>query len=186
LFAPIAAAPKLFAVGFLATTVGYGLTAMTAYARTRLATRKNSSTDGTAAATPAKDLNVLNTAVVIGSYLAISSNLRYQLIAGVVEQRVLDKYVRTQSQLLATVGSFAVRSGNTYAGSAMLVWFLKFLSECVIMLPMNSLLQCVRMNDVYMLPYNAITAFQKLIPPCSPTQRCSDEKFLFPLEKDIV
>ncbi|CAA2979991.1 RETICULATA-RELATED 4, chloroplastic-like [Olea europaea subsp. europaea] len=38
----------------------------------------------------AEDVPVLSTSVAYGVYMAVSSNLRYQILAGVIEQRILE------------------------------------------------------------------------------------------------
>jgi hypothetical protein len=43
---------------------------------------------------------------------------RYQILAGVVEQRILEPMLHNQ-KLLLSVMSFAVRTGNTFLGSLM-------------------------------------------------------------------
>jgi hypothetical protein len=47
-----------------------------------------------------------------------------QVVAGVIEQRILDKFFAT-NRLVSTTGSFVVRSLNTYLGSAMMIDYLK-------------------------------------------------------------
>ncbi|GAQ87807.1 Protein of unknown function DUF3411 [Klebsormidium nitens] len=66
-----------------------------------------------------EDLPVISTSVAYGAYMAISSNIRYQLLAGVVEQRVLEPFLH-KHKLALGVSSFVVRTGNTFLGS--LLW----------------------------------------------------------------
>lgn len=67
---------------------------------------------------------MLKTSLAVGAYLAVSTNIRYQLVSGVVEERLIARWLagRSAAQHLA---SFAVRSCNTYVGSAMMIDFLK-------------------------------------------------------------
>ncbi|KAI3823474.1 hypothetical protein L1987_04912 [Smallanthus sonchifolius] len=65
------------------------------------------------------NIPVLSTSVGYGVYMAVSSNLRYQLLAGVVEQRLLEPLLH-QHKLMLSAACFIVRTGNTYLGS--LLW----------------------------------------------------------------
>ncbi|CAM6112647.1 unnamed protein product [Calypogeia fissa] len=65
------------------------------------------------------DVPILETSLAYGVYMAISSNLRYQILAGVVEQRVLEPLLGRR-KLALSAASFAVRTGNTFLGS--LLW----------------------------------------------------------------
>lgn len=115
---PLFKVPDLFAVGFFATAVGYGTTAVL--------TRVRSALSGGKEGQQANDIPVLKTCVAVGVYLAISTNIRYQLISGVIEQRVLDKVFASQP-VASRTGSFVVRSLNTYLGSALMIEWLKIL-----------------------------------------------------------
>ncbi|KAL5719709.1 Protein RETICULATA-RELATED 4 [Ranunculus cassubicifolius] len=101
---------KLFAVGTTASLVGTGVTNALIKARTAV----DKSFEGDAESIP-----VVQTSVAYGVYMAISSNLRYQILAGVVEQRVLEPLLH-QHKILLSALCFAVRTGNTYLGS--LLW----------------------------------------------------------------
>ncbi|OVA07826.1 protein of unknown function DUF399 [Macleaya cordata] len=59
---------------------------------------------------------LLKTAVVYGSFLGISANLRYQIIAGIVEHRIAD-YLQSSQPLLVNMLSFVVRTVNSYWGT---------------------------------------------------------------------
>ncbi|KAK1256638.1 hypothetical protein QJS04_geneDACA024655 [Acorus gramineus] len=59
---------------------------------------------------------ILKTAVVYGSFLGISANLRYQVIAGLVEHRISDQLLSSQP-LLVNMLSFVVRTINSYWGT---------------------------------------------------------------------
>ncbi|XP_071728025.1 protein RETICULATA-RELATED 4, chloroplastic-like [Rutidosis leptorrhynchoides] len=67
-----------------------------------------------------ENIPVLATSVGYGVYMAISSNLRYQLLAGVVEQRLLEPLLH-QQKLMLSAACFIVRTGNTYLGSVLWV-----------------------------------------------------------------
>ncbi|CAL5363947.1 unnamed protein product [Camellia sinensis] len=58
---------------------------------------------------------ILKTAVVYGGFLGTSANLRYQVIAGIVEHRISDQFA--SQTLLVNMLSFFVRTVNSYWGT---------------------------------------------------------------------
>ena len=74
--------------------------------------------------TPAQD--VLTMSAAYGSYMAISSNLRYQILAGVIEERGIES-VFAGNPALCSALSFVVRTSNTFLGSLMWVDYLRLL-----------------------------------------------------------
>jgi hypothetical protein len=66
-----------------------------------------------------EDVPILATSLAYGVYMSVSSNLRYQVVAGVLEQRLLEPMLHNQKLLLSAL-CFAVRTGNTFLGS--LLW----------------------------------------------------------------
>ncbi|KAL0460953.1 UNVERIFIED_CONTAM: protein RETICULATA-RELATED 4, chloroplastic [Sesamum latifolium] len=101
---------KLFAVGTTSSLVGTVVT--NALINARKAVEHS-------AADEVENVPVLSTSVAYGVYMAVSSNLRYQVVAGVVEQRILEPLLH-QHKLLLSAMCFAVRTGNTFLGS--LLW----------------------------------------------------------------
>lgn len=101
---------KLFAVGTSASLIGTGVT--NALIKARKAVDKDLEGE-------VEDIPVVSTSVAYGVYMAISSNLRYQILAGVIEQRMLEPLLHNQKLLLSAM-CFAVRTGNTFLGS--LLW----------------------------------------------------------------
>ncbi|KAI3941547.1 hypothetical protein MKW92_037200 [Papaver armeniacum] len=101
---------KLFAVGTTASLVGTAATNALIKARKTV----NKSSEG-----EVEEIPIVATSVAYGVYMAVSSNLRYQLLAGVVEQRILEPMLH-QHKLLLSATCFAVRTGNTFLGS--LLW----------------------------------------------------------------
>lgn len=71
------------------------------------------------------DLPILSTSVAYGLYAAVSSNLRYQFLAGVVEQRILEPWLHNQKLALSAL-CFIVRTGNTFLGSLMWVDYARW------------------------------------------------------------
>ncbi|KAK1390793.1 protein RETICULATA-RELATED 4, chloroplastic [Heracleum sosnowskyi] len=101
---------KLFAVGTTSSLVGTVVTNAVINARKSV---------GNTSAEEAENVPVLSTSIGYGVYMAVSSNLRYQIVAGVIEQRLLEPLLHKHKVLLSAM-CFAVRTGNTYLGS--LLW----------------------------------------------------------------
>ncbi|KAM0948802.1 hypothetical protein DsansV1_C06g0063251 [Dioscorea sansibarensis] len=101
---------KLFVVGTGASLIGTGIT--NALIKTRKALDEN-------LAGESEDVPILSTSVAYGVYMAVSSNLRYQLLAGVLEQRILEPMLHNH-KLLLSASCFVARTGNTFLGS--LLW----------------------------------------------------------------
>ena len=58
--------------------------------------------------------------------MAWSSNLRYQIIAGIVEERGIEKLFHG-NQAICGVLSLAVRTSNTFLGSSMWIDYLRLI-----------------------------------------------------------
>ncbi|XP_027355192.1 protein RETICULATA-RELATED 4, chloroplastic-like [Abrus precatorius] len=101
---------KLFAVGTGASLIGTGVT--NALINARKVVDKSFAAE-------AEDVPILSTSVAYGVYMAVSSNLRYQVLAGIIEQRILEPLLHDH-RLMLSVLCFAVRTGNTFLGS--LLW----------------------------------------------------------------
>ncbi|XP_020598566.1 protein RETICULATA-RELATED 4, chloroplastic [Phalaenopsis equestris] len=101
---------KLFVVGTSASLVGTGVT--NALIKARKLLDKDFAVE-------AEEVPLVETSIAYGVYMAVSSNLRYQIVAGVVEQRILEPLLHNQKLLLSAL-CFAVRTGNTFLGS--LLW----------------------------------------------------------------
>lgn len=147
LISPFLKVPTLFAVGMVASLLGYGTTSVLTSLRNYLHEAKNDpmpSSSSAAAATgsrkwfgkkavvieveeeaPAK-IPVFKTSLAVGAFLAVSTNIRYQLISGVVEERGIAKFL-AHNKLTDHLASFVVRSCNTYIGSVHMIDFLKLL-----------------------------------------------------------
>jgi hypothetical protein len=70
--------------------------------------------------------NILAMSAAYSSYMAVSSNLRYQIIAGVVEERGIEAVFKNNAALCSAL-SFVVRTSNTYLGSLMWVDYIRLL-----------------------------------------------------------
>lgn len=73
---------------------------------------------------PNKPQNVVATSAAYGLYMSVSSNLRYQIIAGVVEERGIEVLFKGRPELCHLL-SFAARTGNTFLGSLLWVDFVR-------------------------------------------------------------
>ncbi|KAK6285296.1 hypothetical protein POUND7_011475 [Theobroma cacao] len=107
---------KLFAVGTAASLVGVGVTNLLINAR---------KVYDKSFAGESEDVPILSTSVAYGVYMAVSSNLRYQVLAGVIEQRILEPLLHQHKIILSAI-CFAVRTGNTFLGSLMWVDYARW------------------------------------------------------------
>ncbi|KAG6555196.1 hypothetical protein Mapa_003235 [Marchantia paleacea] len=108
---------KLFVVGTSASLIG------TAATNTLIKLRKSLDKNFEG---ETEDIPIVSTSLAYGVYMAISSNLRYQVLAGVVEQRVLEPLLHNQKVVLG-VSSFAVRTANTFLGSLLWVDYARWI-----------------------------------------------------------
>ncbi|KAL7126906.1 hypothetical protein ABFS83_14G218000 [Erythranthe nasuta] len=108
---------KLFAVGTTSSLVGTLVTNAVINARKAV---------DISASGEVENVPVLSTSVAYGVYMAISSNLRYQVLAGVIEQRILEPMLHEHKLVLSAI-CFAVRTGNTYLGSLLWVDYARFI-----------------------------------------------------------
>ncbi|KAL4339377.1 hypothetical protein GQ457_08G023740 [Hibiscus cannabinus] len=69
-------------------------------------------------AVEAEDVAVLSMSVRHEVDMSVSGNLRYQIVAGVIEQRILEPLLHHHKIILSAT-CFAVRTGNTLLGSLM-------------------------------------------------------------------
>ncbi|KAL8545142.1 hypothetical protein ACS0TY_005364 [Phlomoides rotata] len=108
---------KLFAVGTTSSLVG------TVVTNTLINARKAVEHKGKG---EVENVPILSTSVAYGVYMAISSNLRYQVLAGVIEQRILEPMLHQHKLVLSAI-CFAVRTGNTFLGSLLWVDYARFI-----------------------------------------------------------
>ncbi|KAL6763976.1 hypothetical protein V8C86DRAFT_1783279 [Haematococcus lacustris] len=106
---------KLLGVGFGASMLGVGITNVLIALRQMM---------DPGWAPPNKPQDVLATSAAYGVYMSVSSNLRYQLIAGVIEERGIETIFKGQHQLCHVL-SFIVRTANTFVGSLLWVDFVR-------------------------------------------------------------
>lgn len=108
---------KLLAVGFGSSLFGVGLTNALTAVRSMLDPDFHPLN---------KPQGVLVTSAAYGSFMSLSSNLRYQIIAGVVEERGIEKLFRGNSNICHLL-SLAVRTGNTFLGSSQWIDYLRLI-----------------------------------------------------------
>ncbi|XP_030951702.1 protein RETICULATA-RELATED 4, chloroplastic [Quercus lobata] len=108
---------KLFAVGTASSLVGTAVT--NALINARKAVNKDSAAE-------VENVPIISTSAAYGVYMAVSSNLRYQILAGVIEQRILEPMLH-QHKLWLSAFSFAVRTGNTFLGSLLWVDYARWI-----------------------------------------------------------
>lgn len=108
---------KLLGVGFFASLTGVGITNALVALRQML--------DPTWVPLNAPQ-NVLVMSAAYASYMATSSNLRYQVVAGVLEERGVEVLFKTNPALCAAL-SFVIRTSNTFLGSLMWVDYIRLL-----------------------------------------------------------
>ena len=111
----------LFRAGCLASLLGYGTTALLIQLRTRLFP---------AVTVVTQPVNVLYAALYTGCFMAVVSNLRYQLLQGVVEPAIENNWLlRRPERIPVVVRSsliLAVRIGNGILGSTLAIAGMQF------------------------------------------------------------
>ena len=108
---------KLFGVGFGASMMGVAVTNGLVAARCML-------DPSFVPLNAPQDVAVMSGAY--GLYMATSSNLRYQIMAGVLEERIIETLFKGNPAVCGAL-SFAVRTGNTFLGSLLWVDFIRLL-----------------------------------------------------------
>ncbi|RDX93882.1 Protein RETICULATA-RELATED 4, chloroplastic, partial [Mucuna pruriens] len=107
---------KLFVVGTGASLVGISIT--NALINVQKAVNKTF-------VDKAENLPVISTSVTYGVYMVVISNLRYQVLAGIIEQRILEPLLH-RNKLILTAAYFTIRTANTYWGSLLWVDFARW------------------------------------------------------------
>ncbi|KAI9078280.1 hypothetical protein K1719_039782 [Acacia pycnantha] len=108
---------KLFVVGTTSSLIGTSVT--NALINAKKAVDKSSAGE-------VENVPIVSTSVGYGVYMAVSSNLRYQILAGIIEQRLLEPLLH-QHKLILSALCFAVRTGNTYLGSLLWVDYARWI-----------------------------------------------------------
>ncbi|GAB4814932.1 hypothetical protein N2152v2_001978 [Parachlorella kessleri] len=108
---------KLTAVGMFASLVGVGVTNVLMGVRALL-------DPAFTPLNPPQDVLIMSAAY--GTYMASSSNLRYQIVAGLIEERGIEVLFRGNPGLCHAL-SFVIRTANTYLGSLLWVDYIRLL-----------------------------------------------------------
>lgn len=112
----VAPMPSLFKAGFLASLVGYGLTALGISLRTVLMLNYVAAT---------RNVNVLYVSIYTGAFMAVVSNLRYQILQGVIEPKLVDRLKKFR--VMNAITLFLVRMANGLLGSTLAITGIKWL-----------------------------------------------------------
>lgn len=106
----IAPIQSLFQAGLLASALGYGCVAALIGLRTWLLPSFEAST---------QNVNILYASLYTGAFMAIVSNLRYQVMQGIVEPKIVGRFKKYP--MLHTTLTFVVRLGNGFLGSLLAI-----------------------------------------------------------------
>lgn len=99
--------PTLFQAGFIASALGYGLTAIFIFLRSIFVPQYEAAT---------VNVNVFHACLYTGGFVAIVSNVRYQLLQGIIEPKVIERLC-VKFPLIRAALIFLVRLGNGLLGS---------------------------------------------------------------------
>jgi hypothetical protein len=114
-FAPM---PSLFQAGIVASALGYGLTAVLIALRAYLIPSYIAAT---------RNVNIMHASIYTGVFMALVSNIRYQLLQGIVEPLFIDKFFRKKYPVLHSILTFAVRLANGFSGSVLAIMGMRTL-----------------------------------------------------------
>lgn len=112
----IQASVLLFIVGFVSSILGVCIINILVAARSLF----NTKTEGIEISQGALYISMLH-----GIYMASSGNIRYQILAGVIEERGINRLFAHNPKIVTMI-CFVVRTVNTYYGSAHWVTFIRF------------------------------------------------------------
>lgn len=113
----IAPVPTLFQAGIIASAIGYGITAVLIQLRSALIPDYIAQT---------QSVNIIAACVYTGSFMAIASNLRYQLLQGIIEPIFIDKPFATCPKIRSTL-IILLRYANGLFGSMLAISGMKIL-----------------------------------------------------------
>ncbi|CAI5496383.1 unnamed protein product [Closterium sp. Naga37s-1] len=110
----------------VAADVAAAVSASAADVVAALATAAEVATSAAGSMPPDLEVRILATSLAYGSYAAISANLRYQIMAGVIEQQWLEPRFHGNKTLLSVL-SFIFRTSNTFIGSLLWVDYARWI-----------------------------------------------------------
>lgn len=108
--------PSLFRAGVIASAIGYGFTSLLVSLRALLVPTYVART---------VNINIIHACVYTGAFMSFVSNIRYQLLSGIVEPRLIDRYFHKFPTLQATL-TFGVRLANGLLGSMIAIAGMKY------------------------------------------------------------
>jgi uncharacterized membrane protein YfcA len=111
--------PSLFFAGFISSLFGYGITAVFIALRSLLLPYHVSQT---------QTVNILSACLFTGTFMAVVSNARYQLLSGVIEPKIIDPFFkdRYHPSLHGSI-ILLVRLANGYLGSFLAIAGMRWL-----------------------------------------------------------
>lgn len=109
--------PSLFQAGVVASAIGYGFTSFLIFLRSILFPNYVAAT---------VNVNTLHACLYTGAFMALVSNVRYQLLQGIIEPYFVDKLFGKFPFLRACM-TFAVRLGNGLLGSFLAIAGMKMM-----------------------------------------------------------
>ncbi len=111
--------PSLFFAGFISSLFGYGITAGFIALRSLLLPYHISQT---------QTVNILSACLYTGTFIAVVSNMRYQLLSGIIEPKIIDPVFKDRHHP-SLHGSIIllVRSANGYVGSFLAIAGMRWL-----------------------------------------------------------
>lgn len=108
--------PSLFKAGFIASSIGYGLTTLLIAIRSWIIPSYVAAT---------VNVNILYASVYTGAFMALVSNIRYQLLQGIIEPLLIEKMFASFPVMKATA-IFWIRLGNGLLGSTIAIAGMKY------------------------------------------------------------
>lgn len=112
----VAPMPSLFNAGVMASMVGYGLTALLIALRTIVMPTYVAAT---------RNVNVLYASLYTGAFMSVVSNLRYQVLQGIVEAKLIDRL--KGFPVVHAIMLVGVRMANGLLGSILAISGMKLL-----------------------------------------------------------
>jgi hypothetical protein len=111
--------PSLFCAGYISSLFGYGITAAFIALRSLLLPYHVSQT---------QSVNILSACLFTGTFMAVVSNVRYQLLSGIIEPKIIDPFFKDRHHP-SLHGSIIllVRLANGYVGSFLAIAGMRWL-----------------------------------------------------------